>query len=58
MWPVQPRPQICRNRIIHDRTHPLEEFDDLQVLNKFRFCREDIFEIIDEVKDGIEYGSQ
>ena len=33
-------------------------FDDLQVLNKVRFRREDIFEITDEVKDDIEYGSQ
>ena len=58
MWPVPPRRQVRRNRIIRDRTHPLEVFDDLQVLNKFRFRREDIFEIIDEVKDDIEYRSQ
>ena len=48
---------IRRNHIIRDRTHPLELFNDLEVFKKFRFRREDIFAITDEVNAYLECGS-
>lgn len=52
------RREIRRNRVFRDRTHPLEVFDDIEVYRKFRFRREDIIELTDELTNDIAYGLQ
>ena len=49
------RRSIQRQRVLHDRTHPLEEFDDAKVLKKFRFHRQAILDLCDLVHDDLEY---
>lgn len=41
-------------RIFRDRTNPLEVFDDQEVYKKFRFYRQDIFEIADEIEEDLQ----
>jgi DNA-binding transcriptional ArsR family regulator len=52
------RQNIRRCRVFRDRTHPLEVFDDQKVYRKFRFHRQAIFELTDEVSDVLEYPAQ
>lgn len=49
------RRAMRRNRIFRDRTHPLEEFTDTKIFQKFRFRRQEIFDIVDSVSDDLEY---
>ena len=44
-----------RERVFRDRTYPLEEYDDDLVYKKFRFHRQFIFELAEEVSQGIEF---
>ena len=44
-----------RERVFRDRTHPLEEYDDDLVYKKFRFHRQFIFELVEEVSQDIEF---
>jgi hypothetical protein len=47
------RQTIRRNRILRDRTHPFEIFDDVELYRKFRFRRQDIVDITDEICNDI-----
>ena len=47
------RQAIRRNRVFRDRNHPLEKFDDVELYTKFRFRRQDITGLTDEIKDDI-----
>ena len=44
-----------RERLFRDRTHPLEEYDDDLVYKKFRFHRQFIFELAEEVSQDSEF---
>ena len=44
-----------RERVFGDRTHPLEECNDDLVYKKFRFHRQFIFELAEEVTQDIEF---
>lgn len=43
------------HRVFRDRTHPLEEFNDVKVFKKFRFHRQAILDLCDSVQDDLEY---
>ena len=42
-----------RNKVFRDRTNPLESYDDFELYQKFRFRREDILEIVEEVREDL-----
>ena len=44
-----------RERMLRDRTHPLEEYNDDLVYKKFQFHRQFIFELAEEVSQDIEF---
>ena len=46
----QGRRALRRERLFRDRVNPLDKFDDVELLRKFRFRRADIMGIVDEVK--------
>jgi hypothetical protein len=52
------RRRLPKIRIFRDRTHPLEVFDDAKVYKKFRFPREAIYELTDEIEQEITYPAQ
>ncbi|KAK7105507.1 hypothetical protein V1264_016873 [Littorina saxatilis] len=43
-----------RNRILRDRIHPLEKYNDLELYKKLRFRRQGILHLTDEVSDEIQ----
>ena len=45
---------IRRERVFRDRTHPLEIYDDEELLKRFRFPRHAILELTDLVREDIE----
>ena len=49
------RREIGRNRIFRDRTHPLEIYDDITLVKKFRLHRQAILDITDSVCNELEY---
>ena len=48
------RNQLRRNRLFRDRLHPLDRYDDTELFCKFRFRRQDILDITDELQQLIE----
>ena len=42
-----------RNHVFRDRTNELKVFDDFELYQKFRFRRENGFEIADKVRDRL-----
>ena len=49
------RAQLRRkDRIFRDRTNPLDDYDDVKLHKKFRFTRQQIFDITDAVKDEVD----
>ena len=44
-----------REKLFRDRTHPLEEYDDDLVYEKFRFHRQFISELAEEMSQDIEF---
>ena len=40
-------------RVFRERTNPLEEMTDEQLRSRFRFCRESIQYILEQIKDEI-----
>ena len=48
------RNQLKRNRIFRDRLHPLDRYDDTELFGKFRFRRQDILDLTDELQQFIE----
>ena len=49
------RRALRRNRIFRDRIHPLDKFDDVEIRKKFRFNRETILRITDELDESIRH---
>ncbi|XP_064653009.1 putative nuclease HARBI1 [Lineus longissimus] len=47
------RRQMRRERVFRDRTNPLERYDDSEIYDRFRFRREDTFELTDMLGDEI-----
>ena len=47
------RRQLRRNRVFRDRSNPFERYDDVELYRKFRFRREDILAITEEVEADI-----
>ena len=44
-----------RERVFRDRTHPLEEYNDDLVYEKFRLHRQFIFELAEDVSQDIQF---
>lgn len=38
-----------RERVIRDRSNPLEIYSDEELIERFRFCRRDLLELIEEL---------
>ena len=49
----QQRHHLRRNRIFRDRLHPLDRYDDIELFGKFRFRRQDILQLTDELEEII-----
>ncbi|KAK7095809.1 hypothetical protein V1264_005174 [Littorina saxatilis] len=47
------RRNLRRNRIFRDRIHPVDKYDDVDLYRKFRFRRQDIMDLTDEVADDV-----
>ncbi|XP_064639594.1 putative nuclease HARBI1 [Lineus longissimus] len=45
---------ICRERVFRDRLHPLDEYDDVELYQRYRFDRQTILEVIDVVGDELD----
>ena len=50
------RRQLRRNRVFRDHLNPLDTYDDVQLFERFRFRRADLFRIVDEVRGDLEFG--
>ena len=46
---------VRRERIFRDRTQPLEVYDDVELVQRYRFRRADIFWLVDEFEGELEY---
>ena len=55
VWRRRNRRNLRRNRLFRDRMNPLDTYDDVELYDKFRFRRHDILEIVDELRDDLEY---
>ena len=44
-----------RERVFRDHTNPIDVYDDVELYDRFRFRRNDILGIVDEIRDDIEY---
>ena len=49
----QQRHNLRSNRIFRDRLHPLDRYDDIELFGKFRFRRQDILQLTDELEEII-----
>ena len=52
------RQAIRRNRVFRDWSHPLKRFDNVELDTKFRFRRQDVTDLTDEIKDDIELANR
>ena len=43
------RRQLRRNRMLREHLHPVDTYDDVQLFERFKFRRADLFRIIDEL---------
>ena len=50
------RRQLRRNRVFRDHLNPLDTYDDVQLFERFRFRRADLFRIVDEVRGDLQFG--
>ena len=46
-----------RERIIRDRINPLDIYNDEELIERFRFCRRDLYELVDELSPDLEFVS-
>ena len=46
---------VRRERIFRDRTHPLEVYDDVELVERYRFRRADILWLVEEFGGELEY---
>ncbi|XP_065943334.1 putative nuclease HARBI1 [Magallana gigas] len=54
----QVRRDLRRQRIFRDRQSPLDAYDDLEIIQRFRLDRQSIISIIDLVKDRLDRPTQ
>ena len=50
------RRQLRRNRVFRDHLNPLDTYNDVNLFARFRFRRIDLFRIVDEIRDDLEFG--
>jgi len=50
----QDRLNLRRNRIFRDRLHPLDTYDDIELIRRYRLSRPLIIELFDHIRDEIE----
>ena len=46
-----------RERVIRDRSNPLDIYNDEELIERFRFCRRDLFELIEELSPDLQFVS-
>jgi nuclease HARBI1 len=51
------RRALRRERLFRDRLNPLEVYDYVEVRRLFRFHRENVFRIVDRLKDKLAYST-
>ena len=49
------RINIRRERVFRDRNNPIDIYDDVELYERFRFRRDDILDIVDDIRDDLEY---
>ena len=49
------RRDIRRERVFSDRNNPIDIYDDVELYERFRFRRNDILELVDDIRDDVEY---
>ena len=49
---------LRRNRIFRDRTNPLDVYDDVALIQKYRFTRIQILELVDEVEGALQLANR
>lgn len=54
----QVRRYLRRQRIFRDRQNPLDVYDDLEIIQRYRLDRQSIISIIDLIKDRLERPTQ
>ena len=52
---LQYRRAMRRERLVRDRSNPLEVYDDVEILERFRFRRMDIWQMTDMLQYDLEY---
>lgn len=52
------RRNLRRNRVFRDRTNPLDNYDCVDLYKRYRFRRQDILDIVDEVSGDIEVANR
>lgn len=46
-----------RERVIRDRSNPLDIYNDEELIQRFRFCRRDIHELVEELSPDLQFVS-
>lgn len=44
-------------RVIRDRSNPLDIYNDEELIQRFRFCRRDIYELVEELSPDLQFVS-
>ena len=52
---LETRPAIGGQRVVRDRTNPLDSLDDLQLCSRYRFHRNQPLEMVQEIRSQIEH---
>ena len=55
VWGRQHRRNLRRNRVFRDMKNPRDMYEDVELYDEIRFRRHDIFTIVDELRDDLEY---
>lgn len=50
MQMMESRHTIRRERVFRDRTNPLDSLDDLQLYSQYRFRRNELLEMVQEIR--------
>lgn len=54
-WDEEFRRALRRERVIRDRLHPFDNYDDVDLFARFRFCRANLQKITDLIANDIEH---
>ena len=49
------RRNIGRERVFRDHNYPIDIYDDVELYERFRFRRDDILDIVDDIRYDVEY---